>query len=258
MSHTCVVIDDERLARERIKRLLAGHDDFVIVGEGSNARDAVELIDREQPDLCFLDVQMPEGDGFDVLEQVRHLPHVIFTTAFDQYAVRAFEFRSLDYLLKPFSRPRFAEALDRARAVLAESGPAQGDLLETLAQIRRELSKESRDGSGPPVRVTGKRGNKIVLLDPGEVLWMEAEDALIFAHTAAGRYLVERTLVELEAELGSGFFRCHRRYLVNLAQIAEILPAEAGTYRILLRTESRDEIPLSRRQARRLRELFPW
>ena len=114
MSYRCVVIDDEKPARDRIKRLLGQQVDFDCVGEAGDAASAVELIDQLEPDLCFLDVQMPEGDGFSVLERVRTLPRVIFTTAFDEYAVRAFEVRSLDYLLKPFSKPRFAEALDRA------------------------------------------------------------------------------------------------------------------------------------------------
>ncbi|ANM29786.1 hypothetical protein ABI59_09655 [Acidobacteria bacterium Mor1] len=265
MKVRCVIVDDERLARERIKRLLKKHDDFELIGEAENVAEAVKLLESSRPDLCFLDVQMPGGEGFDVLEQLDDLPHVIFTTAFDQYAVRAFEYRSLDYLLKPFSRSRFAEALERARKTLSESKQeksndpaAAAGLLDALDQIRKDLTREARSDSGPPVRVTGKRGNKIVLLDPDEVLWIEAEDALIFAHTAEGRFLVEKTLAELETELGDRFFRSHRCYLVNLARIGEILPAEAGTYRILLRTEHGDEIPLSRRQARRLRELFPW
>ena len=122
MSYRCVVVDDEKPARERVKRLLAAHGDFELVGEAANAAEAVRVIDEHHPDLCFLDVQMPEGDGFDVLREVERIPNVIFTTAFDQYAVRAFEVNSLDYLLKPFSKKRFGEALERARIALGRGG----------------------------------------------------------------------------------------------------------------------------------------
>ena len=118
MTYRCVIVDDEKPARQRLRSLLSTHDDFEIVGEARNADSAVALIDELAPDLCFLDVQMPEGNGFEVLRRVRKIPGVIFTTAFDQYAVQAFEVRSFDYLLKPFSRTRFAEALDRAATMV--------------------------------------------------------------------------------------------------------------------------------------------
>ena len=111
MTLRVAIVDDEKPARDRLRRLLADHPDLVVVGEAADASSAVELIDRERPDLCLLDVQMPEGDGFDVLRRVRHRPRVIFTTAYDQYAVPAFEVRSIDYLLKPVSRRRFGPIL---------------------------------------------------------------------------------------------------------------------------------------------------
>jgi two-component system LytT family response regulator len=260
MAWRCVVIEDEKPAREKLKRLLAAHDDFELVGEAADARSAVEVIDEARPDLCFLDVRMPEGDGFDVLERIEHRPQVIFTTAFDEYAVRAFDVHSLDYLLKPFSRKRFAEALDRARAELQEPGDSSERVAALLQEIREGLKEgpASSDAAGRPERITARRGAKIVLLAPGEVRWFEAEDTLVFAHAESGRYLVDRTLSELETGLGSGFFRSHRRFLVNLSQIAEILPGDAGTYRIVMRGEEQGVVTLSRRQARRLRELFPW
>lgn len=259
MSITCVIVDDEKPARERLKRLLAGHNDLELVGEAANAVDAARLIDEKRPQLCFLDVQMPEGDGFDVLRRVRRMPRVIFTTAYDRYAVRAFEVKSLDYLLKPFSKRRFAEAVERARRSLSQAADPAGEIMELLQEIRRDVRGTGGDTAAVlPRRITARRGSKVVLLDPGEVSWFEAEETLVFARTGSGRFIVERTLSEIEEELSPEFFRAHRRYLVNVSRIAEILPGDAGTYRIVMSDDDRSPIALSRRQARKLRELIPW
>jgi DNA-binding LytR/AlgR family response regulator len=257
------IVDDEKPARDRLRRLLADHEDFAVVGEAASAAAAVEMIDRERPDLVFLDVQIPEGNGFDVLRRVRHVPHVIFTTAYDRYAVEAFEVKSLDYLLKPFSKQRFASALDRARRALERPAEPSGEVLRLLEEIRAGLPRTDAAGPAPssaprPVRVPAKRGAKILLLDPEAVLWFEAEETIVHAKTAEGRSLVDRTLGELEEMLQATFFRIHRRYLVNLSRIGEILPGDAGTYLVVMRDEARTALPLSRRQAQRLRELIPW
>ncbi len=260
MSIRAVIVEDEKPARDRLKRFLSDHADVALVGEASDVPSAVALIDRERPDLLFLDVRIPEGDGFEVLERVRHLPRVIFTTAFDRYAVRAFEVNSLDYLLKPFDRARLRSALDRAREALGGPPPPARELYRMLEEIRAGLARREGEAvPGPaPARITGRRGPRIVLLDPSEILWFEAEDVLVFARTPEGRFLVEKPLAELESLLGTAFFRSHRGYLVNLSKIAEILPGEAGTWRIVLRDEARSSVPLSRRQARVLRERLPW
>jgi two-component system LytT family response regulator len=257
MSYRCVVVDDERPARERLKRLLGAHADFEVVGEAADAAAAVARINELEPDLCFLDVQMPEGDGFDVLARVTYMPAVIFTTAFDQYAVRAFEVHSLDYLLKPFGKKRFAEALDRARERLGEPADEQRRVVELLERIGRDLRGGARE-DGPPQKISARRGARIVLLDSSEVLWFEAEETLVFARSVRGRFLVEHTLTELEQQFEPGFFRAHRRFLVNLTHVSEIVPGEAGTYSIVLRGEEPARVPLSRRQARKLRERIPW
>ena len=253
MSCRCVVIDDEKPARDRVKRLLAAHPDFEIVGEAADAEAAVRLIDETTPDLCFLDVQMPEGTGFDVLERVRRVPHVVFVTAYDRYAVPAFEVRSLDYLLKPVGRERFAEALDRVRERIGGAGRARR-ILDELDALRRSVGRGA--ASPRPDRISARRGSGILLLDPDEIVWFEAEDTLVFARTAAGRFLVDRTLSELERELEGRFFRAHRSCLVNLGRIAEIRPADAGACTIVC--AGAGTVALSRRQARRLREIFPW
>jgi two-component system LytT family response regulator len=255
MSYRCVVIDDEKPARDRMKRLLAAHPEFALVGEAADADAAVRLIDETTPDLCFLDVQMPEGTGFDVLTRVRHVPFVIFVTAYDRYAVSAFEVRSIDYLLKPVSRQRFAQALERAREQIGHAGSAR-QLLDELDELRRSLAARP-DGAPPrPDRLSVRRGSGVHLLDPDEIVWFEAEDTLVFARTATGRFLVDRTLSDLEHQFDRRFFRAHRGYLVNLARISEIRPADAGTFTIVC--PDAGTVPLSRRQARLLREIFPW
>lgn len=230
-----VIVDDEKPARDRLRRLLAAHPDFVLAGEAQDVGSAAALLQRERPDLCLLDVQMPGGDGFDVL-RAPGAPRVILTTAHERYAVRAFEINSVDYLLKPFSPARFAAALDKVRE-----------------QIAREASRAPASE-----RIPVRRGTRIVLLDPAQANWFEAEETLVFALTEEGRFLVDRSLQDLEAALEPAFFRAHRRYLVNVARIAEIRPAEAGTFRIRVKDSAGTFLPLSRRQAKRLRERIPW
>ena len=254
MTCRCVVIDDEKPARDRVKRLLAAHPDFEVVGEAADADAAVRLIDETAPDLCFLDVQMPEGTGFDVLERVGHVPHVVFVTAYDRYAVPAFEVRSIDYLLKPVGRERFAEALDRARERIDAAGSAR-HILDEIDALRRAVGPGAAAAARPD-RISVRRGPGVLLLDPDDIVWFEADDTLVFARTAGGRFLVDRTLSDLERQLDGRFFRAHRSCLVNLGKIAEIRPADAGAYTIVC--PGAGTVALSRRQARRLREIFPW
>ena len=185
---------------------------------------------------------------------MKHVPHVIFVTAYERYAVSAFEVRSIDYLLKPVGRARFAEALDRARERIDGPGSARR-ILDEIEPLRGSVSRGAA-ASPRPERVSVRRGSKILLLDPGEIIWFEADEALVFARTATGRLLVDRTLSDLEAQLEGRFFRAHRSCLVNLGRIAEIRPADAGAYTIVC--PGAGTVPLSRRQARRLRAIFPW
>lgn len=260
MSLRVVIVDDEKPARDRIRRLLAGVPDVDVVGEAGDVPSAVEVIDRERPDLCVLDVQMPGGDGFDVLRRVAQPPRVVFTTAFDHYAVRAFEVRSLDYLLKPVHGDRLREAVERARREAGAAAPGN-DVLRLLEEIRAGLPG-APDAAGrvasTPMRVPAKRGTKILLLDPADVAWFESEDELVYARTAEGRAMVERPLGELEELLAGSFFRIHRSYLVNLSKVGAIVPEDGGSYRVVMKDEGHTPLPLSRRQAQKLREIIPW
>ncbi len=136
MPWSCVVVDDEKPARDRLKRLIAAHDDFDVVGEASDTASAIETIDSLEPDVCFLDVRMPGGDGFDVVRGIKNVPRVVFTTAYDEYAVKAFDVNSIDYLLKPFTKKRFAEALDRVRRAFAATEAGDDRLLQAIKEIK--------------------------------------------------------------------------------------------------------------------------
>jgi DNA-binding LytR/AlgR family response regulator len=357
MTIRAVIVDDEKPARDRIRRFLGEHPDFEVVGEAGDGVSAVRTIEAARPDVVFLDVQMPEANGFDVLERLAVRPRIVFTTAYDRYAVQAFEAHALDYLLKPFDKKRFAAALARVREEVHRSVPAEEKLDALLQEIRestealrqaarpdagpgreappsptppapapsgrpspqhpgrpgsslpasssplhsaglatpdtqrstgagdrqdsrsaangRQTQQEGEDPDGaghdagtagapsrglaPGDRIPGKRGPRIYLLAPPEILWFEAEGELVFARAAAHRYLVSRTLTELEAALDPKmFFRSHRSFIVNLSAIGEIIPEESGNYRIIMRDSDRTAVPLSRRQARKLRDVFPW
>jgi len=246
------IVDDEKPARDRLRRLLAAMQDVELVGEAGDVASAVALLDREKPDLCLLDVQIPGGDGFDVLRLATHRSHVIFTTAFDHYAVRAFEVKSLDYLLKPVHKERLQDAVHRAQQASGRAVVESGAMLRLLEEIRAQRP------AATPLRIPAKRGAKILLLDPGEVIWFESEGELVHARTADGRALVERPLAEIEDLLTGSFFRVHRSYLVNLSKVGVIVPEEGGTYRVVMKDDAHTALPLSRRQAQKLREIIPW
>jgi DNA-binding LytR/AlgR family response regulator len=246
------IVDDEKPARDRLKRLLAGMPEVEPVGEAGDVASAVALLDREKPDLCLLDVQIPGGDGFDVLRLAAHVPQVVFTTAFDHYAVRAFEVKSLDYLLKPVHRERLQDAVRRAQEASGRGAADSGAMLRLLEEIRAQRP------AATPLRIPAKRGARILLLEPAEVIWFESEGELVHARTAEGRALVERPLGELEELLAQSFFRIHRSYLVNLSKVQAIVPEEGGTYRVVMKDDSHTPLPLSRRQAQKLREIIPW
>jgi len=246
------IVDDEKPARDRLKRLLAAMPEAELAGEAGDVASAVELLDREKPDLCLLDVQIPGGDGFDVLRLATHVPQVVFTTAFDHYAVRAFEVKSLDYLLKPVHQERLHDAVRRAQQVADRGTPDSGAMLLLLEELRAHRP------AATPLRIPAKRAARILLLDPAEVVWFESEGELVHARTSEGRALVERPLAELEVLLAGSFFRIHRSYLVNLSKVGAIVPEEGGTYRAVMKDDAHTALPLSRRQAQKLREIIPW
>jgi two-component system LytT family response regulator/two-component system response regulator LytT len=247
-----LVVDDEKLARDRLSGFLRGLDDIELVGEAADGVQAVELISEHRPDLIFLDVQMPGMNGFDVLEALRpEVPHVVFATAFDEYAIRAFDVAAIDYLLKPIARARVAEAVARVRARLETSAGAT-DLDALLARLNdrpRELL----------TRVPAHAGRRILLLKPEDVLWFGVEHRLVYAHTTERGFMTNFTLRELEERLDPDtFFRAHKATLVNLAQVKEIVPWFGGRFKLAMRGRDDADVVVSRAQARELRQRLRW
>lgn len=244
-----LIVDDEIPARERLKRLLADLEGVELIGEAEDGAQAVEAIEREKPDLVLLDIQMPGLDGFGVIEALEDPPAVIFVTAYDEYAIRAFEVNALDYLLKPFSRGRLEKAIHRARQSLAEErDPAAqlGPLLESLAAQGRYL-----------IRLAVRDRDRIRVLDVDEVDWIGVQDERIVVYVGDQVYLIRRTLSELEARLDPAhFFRAHRSAIVNLDRVKEIIPWFKGSHKLRLTTGA--EVDLSRAQARVLRRILGW
>ena len=244
-----LIVDDEELARLRLKTLLNEQGGVELVGEASNGIEAVEMIRELGPDLVILDIQMPGMTGFDVLGELDDPPLVVFATAFDDYAIKAFEVDSIDYLLKPIDDDRFSEAIERARAKLAD-GPALKGEIERLAKVIR--------GRGL-ARLPVTRGKRIVLLDTADIVWAGVENELVFVHTKTDRFRVNMTMSELEKRLdASRFFRTHRSSIVNLDHVVEIVPWFAGKYQVIVDDEDRSELVLSRARVKDLREILPW
>lgn len=231
-----LIVDDEQLARERLRGFLSVEMDLEIVGECADGQAAVEAIERDEPDLLFLDVQMPELDGFGVLEAAKPArpPVVIFTTAFSQHALRAFEVHALDYLLKPFDRDRVRVALDRARDRLRQSqaGALNAKLTALLAEMR------------PPTqavdRLVVKTGGRVMLVRTADIDWVEAADNYVSLHVGAETHLLRETMGAIEARLDpKAFLRISRSTIVNVERIKELQPMFHGDYTVILRNGTR-------------------
>jgi two-component system LytT family response regulator len=246
---TCIV-DDEPLARERIRVLLAGEPDVEIVGESGGGPAAVEVIRAVRPDLLFLDVQMPGPDGFGVLEALgAAVPRaVIFVTAYDQYALQAFEVHALDYLLKPFSSRRFHRALERARTELLQRGGGGVDerILSLLEQIRHPRR---------PERLVIRSAGRVSFLRVDEIDWVEAEGNYVRLHAGAASHLLRETMKGIEAKLDPDrFIRIHRSTIVNTDRIKELQPLFHGEYAVILRDGTR--LTASRGPENKIRRLI--
>jgi two-component system LytT family response regulator len=240
----CVLVDDEPLARERFRALLEESDASVeIVGEAGSGREAVPLIHEAEPDVVFLDVQMPALDGFDVVDLLAPpRPHVVFVTAYDEYALRAFEVHALDYLTKPVRLGRLNDALHHVQQrVDAEASDAG---LEALRSDRQ---------SEPLRRLTVHVGRRLRVVDLDRVRWIESDDRLVFAHLDDARYRTDFTLDTLEQRLPAGrFVRTHRTCIVNLDAVFEMVPGTSGTY--TLRLDDGHTVPVARRRAQRVKD----
>jgi two-component system LytT family response regulator len=239
-----LVVDDEELARRSLIALLEAEADMAIAGEAANGVEALERAAELSPNVIFLDIEMPGLNGFEVLSNLGTVPLVVFVTAFDEYAVRAFEANAVDYLLKPIQPRRVKQAVERLRGELAT-----GSAVETgaLKKALKELN------AAVPRKIAGHKGKRIVLLTPKEIIRAEIEDKLVFLYTTEDRFLTDRTVAELEEMLEpAGFFRISRGELVNLEYVRELIPWFSGTFRI--RLASGAELEVSRDRGRRLKD----
>ncbi len=245
-----VIVDDEALARGVIREFLGGHQDVEIVAECGNGFDAVKAVSELTPDLLFLDVQMPKLNGFEVLELLGRSVPVIFTTAYDKYALQAFEVHAVDYLLKPFSEERFSEALSRARGRL--SGRDAGEPSDVDVDA---LVAQARPRQGPLERVLIRDGAQVHVIPAGRIDYVEAQDDYVSFVADGKSYLKDQTLATVEASLDPGrFVRVHRSYLLNIERIARV-ELYAKDSRVAILHDGR-RLPVSRAGYARLSKLL--
>jgi two-component system LytT family response regulator/two-component system response regulator LytT len=273
MTLSALIIDDEQLAREELAYLLAQVGGVDVVAQGANGIEAVELIEEHHPDMVFLDVQMPGLDGFAVIERLiagkskagaeaEPLPQIVFATAYDQYAVRAFDVNAVDYLLKPFDRTRVEQAVERVRGRLAGNSPngATSSLPESqIESLLRLLNRPQGASRTPqPAKLIVQAQNRLLLIDQAEICFAAIDDGVIRVVTQSFEGTSKcRTLEELLDLLDPAlFWRAHRGFVVNINHIREVVPWFKSSYQLRMDDKQKTEIPVSRNQTRRLRELF--
>jgi two-component system, LytTR family, response regulator LytT len=259
MTINTIIVDDEKPARDELAFLLKSFPEITLIGQGKNGLEAVNLIKEHSPDLVFLDVQMPGLDGFGVLkklvERKLKVPHVVFATAFDHYAVQAFDVNAVDYVLKPFDKPRIAKAIQKAKKEIE----SQTSPTERLEQLVNQLgSATAKPASTQPSKILIKSQQRLLLVDAEDLIFASIEGGLISVTArdleGSSNY---RTLDELHGALESeSFWRPHRSYLVNIHHIKEVVPWFKSSFMIKMNDKKQSEIPVSRQQTKRLRELF--
>ena len=285
MSISALIIDDEQLAREELKYLLESVGDVEVVGEGANGIEAVALVEEHHPDLVFLDVQMPGLDGFAVIQKLmeryrgkdgaaagkdwEQMPQIVFATAYDQYAVRAFDVNAVDYLLKPFDRSRVVEAVERVRNRIAGGAPSASaaghgsspdspieSQLEALLRLLK--NPQSAERSPQTAKLIVQAQNRLLLVSQAEICFAAIDEGVIRIVTRNFEGQSKcRTLEELLEQLDPAhFWRAHRGFVVNIDHIREVVPWFKSSYQLRMNDKAQTEIPVSRTQTKRLRELF--
>jgi two-component system LytT family response regulator len=241
-----IIIDDERLARMLVKEYLLNHGDIEIKAECSDGFEGLKAIQEYQPDLIFLDIQMPKINGFEMLELIDKPPAVIFTTAFDEYAIKAFDNHAVDYLLKPFSKERFDKALEKWKAIFERKENPEGltKVMETVSHS--PIQKE---------RIVVKSGSSIIVIPVEDILFLEAADDFVKIHTRKGNWLKNKTMAHFEQQLDAGrFIRVHRSYIVNISEITRLDPYEKDSHILLLK--SGEKIPVSKTGMVKLKDVL--
>jgi two-component system LytT family response regulator len=241
---TAILVDDVPSARKLLKEYLLDFPDIKIIAECKNGRQAIKAINENKPDLIFLDIRMPGVDGFEVLEHLEYMPHIIFTTAFDDYALKAFEVNAVDYLLKPYDRKRFARAVHKAINRNAKSS----DEIDRIVQVLQQ----SKESDGYPKRIFIRIGKKIISVQVNNILWIEADRDYAQLHTNTGNYFCNLSLNALENRLDpSLFLRVHRSYIIANNSIEHLTGDGEGGFIAMLKDKSR--VKVSRTYAEKIR-----
>lgn len=243
MKYKAILIDDEPLALQRLEKLLVPFGkDIEIVAKATNGADAIEIIDEFKPDVIFLDIQMPELNGFEVLEKIAHQPFVIFSTAYDEYALKAFETNSIDYLLKPVDVKRLKKSIEKLKNIKGEK----------LDDFKLQLQKMLKKVSTSTTRIHVKKGDKIKLLLPENIYFFSADEKYTKVKTFDNSYLIDKPLTTLESELDDNFVRIHRGAIVNLNHIEEIVRMFKGNYSVKMKDAENTLLPVSRQMKYKL------
>ena len=262
MSINTIIVDDEKPARDELAFLLKGFQEVNVIGQGKNGVEALALIKEHSPDLVFLDVQMPGLDGFGVLKKLVEkkvkMPHVVFATAFDQYAVQAFDVNAIDYVLKPFDKSRVGKAIQRARRLMETETSATDRLEQLVAQLSVPKPAVSAAPVKVLVNVQANQQQRLLLVDGEDLIFASIDGGTI---TIIARDLEGssnyRTLEDLQEALASdSFWKPHRSFLVNIHHIKEVIPWFKSTYMLKMADKKQTQVPVSRAQTKRLRELF--
>ncbi len=239
MKLRALIVDDEAPARSELRHLLERTEEVEIVGEAADAKEALELIGALNYDVVFVDIQMPGLSGLDVVSHFKDLPNppfVVFVTAYSEYAVKAFELDAVDYLLKPVDLSRLAETVERV--------------------IKRKAKRVATQQKAKLNRIPVQKNDGMVLINIEDVYYASTKSDFTYIHTLEDVFVCDFTLRGLETRLGSGFFRAHRAFLVNLNHVKEIIPMFGGTYILRLKDARKSEIPVSRRSGKKLKEIL--
>jgi two-component system LytT family response regulator len=245
---TAVIIDDENLARQIVKKYLEDYNEIELLTECSNGLEGIKKINELNPDLVFLDIQMPKINGFEMLELIEEPPVIIFTTAYDQYAIKAFEVNAADYLLKPFSKERFDEAVQKAKIFLSDKSKQHEQIKKIIDH--NDNAKKYLD------RIVIKNGSSINVIPAEEVFYIEAQDDYAMIYSSAGKFLKQKTMKYFEKHLNQNdFVRIHRSYIVAVAEIEKLEQMEKGSYLVKIKSGSK-KLPVSKTGYENLKKYF--
>lgn len=239
MIYKTIIIDDEKLALERLERLLTGYkDDIEIIGLAGDGFEAVTLINSLKPDLIFLDIQMPELTGFEVIEKLKHIPLIIFSTAYDEYSLQAFETNSIDYLLKPIKKKRLSKAINKLKNLTKSNINIYNEQIQTLINNMNLRSKKRK--------INVRNGDEIIFIDLEDIYYFKSDEQYTQVNTYDKQYLINDTLNELEKSLSENFARIHRSIIVNIDFVTKLNKHFLGKYNAVLKDKNKTEVPVSR------------